>query len=89
MRVHIKTLGPADLSDLAHTARIDQALDLVVSDHPSIEITLDNGAKLELKPDPSKPNSIIVTALEWGDLVIAPRGGNQCAIVTMPAQQHA
>jgi hypothetical protein len=87
MRVHIKTLGPADLGDLGHTARIDQALDLVVSDHPTIEITLDNGAKLEIQSDPSTANSLIITASESGDFVIAPRAHNQCAILTTSRQQ--
>jgi hypothetical protein len=89
MRVHIKTLGPANLGDLGHTARIDQALDLVVSDHPTIEITLDNGAKLEIKPDPSNANSLIITASEWGDFLIAPRAHNQCALLTTPTHQPA
>jgi hypothetical protein len=89
MRVHIRTLGPADLGDLRHTARIDQTLDLVVSDHPSIEITLDNGATFEISPDRAKPNSIIVTSLGEGDFVIAPLASHQCAILSVSTHRPA
>jgi hypothetical protein len=86
MKIHVSTLGPQGLGALGRAAAVDQTIDVLIDDWPRVEITLDNGATLLLRPQGQ--DTIEILNNTGGAIYIWPRASNMCAILVPGAVQY-
>ena len=82
MKLHVRAFGPRDTGASENALAIDQEFDLPIRDNPYIEITLDNGAVLQFRPNDERSMTLTELSLN-GRVAIAPGAGhNQFFIIT-------
>lgn len=70
MKIHVWSMGDDSLGELGRATRVNQEIEVSEADRPMVEITLANGATIQLRPSGGNSLEVMVSGRGAGGRVL-------------------